>query len=86
MIESIALAFFPLINGAIIEAGNKDPDKQRGYVDSSIFFVLIGLLGILTSIGLLFIPDKYKRRLDKASKEELTVAKGENGELIFSAS
>jgi MFS family permease len=60
MIESIALAAFPLINGSLIESG--------GYTNSSLFFVLIGFLGMLTSFGLIFIPDKYKRKLDKCSK------------------
>lgn len=60
MIESIALAAFPLINGSLIEKG--------GYVNSSLFFVMVGVTGMLTSIGLLFIPDKFKRRLDKSSK------------------
>jgi MFS family permease len=68
MIESIALAAFPLINGALIQKGNSNPDHQVGYRHSSLFFVLIGFIGILVSLGLLFIPDKFKKRLDKASK------------------
>lgn len=78
MIESIALAAFPLINGSLIESS--------GYKASSLFFVLIGVLGIVTSMGLLFIPDKFKKKLDKASKEKMKVEPGQHGEVIFSAS
>ncbi len=60
MIESIALAAFPLINGALIQS--------NGYKASSLFFVLVGVLGILTSLCLFLIPDKFKKKLDKASK------------------
>lgn len=68
-IESLSLSFFPLINGALIEHGSQDPNNPTGYRHSSLFFLLIGLLGIVSSIGLLFIPDKYKRRLDRVSKD-----------------
>lgn len=78
MIESIALAAFPLINGSLIES--------NGYRASSLFFVLIGVLGILTSMCLFFIPDKFKKKLDRASKEKMKVEPGQNGEVIFSAS
>jgi hypothetical protein len=40
---------------------------------------MIGLLGMLTSVGLLFIPDKFKRKLDKVSKDKMEVKHGENG-------
>ena len=79
MIESIALAFFPLINGSLIEHGSKDPNNPTGYKHSSLFFVMIGLLGMLTSVGLLFIPDKFKRKLDRVSKDKMEVKHGENG-------
>ena len=78
MIESIALAFFPLINGSLIQ--------KSGYKASSLFFVLVGVVGILTSLCLFFIPDKFKKKLDKASKEEMKVEHGDHGELIFTAS
>lgn len=78
MIESIALAAFPLINGSLIES--------NGYRSSSLFFVLVGVLGILTSMGLFFIPDKFKKKLDRGSQEKMKVEAGQNGELIFSAS
>jgi MFS family permease len=78
MIESIALAAFPLINGSLIESS--------GYKASSLFFVLVGVVGILTSLCLFFIPDKFKKKLDRASKEKLKREVGENGEAIFSAS
>ena len=86
MIESLALAFFPLINGALIEKGNNNVDNPNGYRNSSLFFVLVGLVGMLTSLGLIFIPDKYKRKLDRASAEKMKVEHGKDGELIFSAS
>jgi len=59
MVESLALAFFPLINAKLIESG---------YTQSLLFFLLIGVFGILVSFGLFFIPDKFKRKLDKVSK------------------
>lgn len=48
--------------------------------------MLIGLIGMLTSLGLLFIPDKFKRKLDRASAEKMKVEHGKDGELIFTAS
>ena len=39
-----------------------------GYKHSSLFFVTMGLTGILVSLGLLFISDKAKRKLDATSK------------------
>jgi hypothetical protein len=41
-----------------------------GYRHSSLFFLVIGLLGILTSIGLLFLKDRTKRKLDATSKDK----------------
>jgi MFS family permease len=77
--ESLSLTFFPLINGSLIEHGSKDPNNPTGYRHSSLFFVMIGLLGMLTSVGLLFIPDKFKRKLDRVSKDKMEVKHGENG-------
>jgi MFS family permease len=85
MIESIALAAFPLINGELIESGEKNPDQINGYYYSSLFFFLIGVLGVLTSIGLLFVPEKYKKKLDRSSKLKMKVEHGSQGELIFTA-
>ena len=76
MIESIALAFFPLINGALIDGGST---PEAGYKHGSLFFVGIGLLGLLTSFGLLFVPDKIKKKLDKSSKDKVKAEKGPNG-------
>lgn len=86
MIESIALAFFPLISGALIGKGERSGNSPSGYRHSSLFFVLIGFAGILTSLGLLFIPDKYKKKLDRASEQKLIITSGNNGEVFVSHS
>jgi hypothetical protein len=65
MIESISLSFFPIITGVLVE---KAPNVEIGYRHSSLFFVCMGLLGILVSMGLLFVSDKTKRKLDRVSK------------------
>lgn len=85
MIESIALAAFPLINGSLIEHGESNPEKPNGYRASSLFFFLVGLVGLLVSIGLFFIPDKFKRKLDSSSQVKMKLEHGEHGELIYSA-
>jgi MFS family permease len=68
MIESIALAFFPLINGKII--------VSSGYKGSSVFFVWIGVVGMITSAGLFFIPEKFKKKLDRVSKDKVKSERG----------
>lgn len=85
MIESIALAAFPLINGSLIEHGDSDPEKVNGYHASSLFFFLVGLVGVLVSMGLFFIPDKFKKKLDTSSQVKMKLERGEQGELIYSA-
>ncbi|CAM6006142.1 unnamed protein product [Sphagnum balticum] len=70
MIESVALSFFPLITGAIVEDATSTP---IGYVHSSLFFVSVGFLGIFTSFGLFCVSDKVKKKLDKRSKEKMKV-------------
>lgn len=76
MIESIVLAAFPIVNGALIEKGENNPEMDNGYRSSSLFFFLVGLLGVLTSIGLLFIPDKFKKKLDRSSRTKMKVEQG----------
>lgn len=68
MIESIALAFFPIISAQIVTMAGES-NIPLGYKHSSLFFVTMGLTGILTSLGLLFISDKAKRKLDATSSE-----------------
>jgi MFS family permease len=82
MIESIALAFFPLITGAIVENSSS---VEIGYRYSELFFVLIGVVGIIVSMGLFFVPDKIKKKLDRISKDKLVIQRIE-GETIYSAS
>lgn len=53
MIESIGLAFLPLIGGSLIETAST---IQVGYIRYSIFFVCIGFIGLLVSFGLFYIP------------------------------
>lgn len=74
--ENIALATFPYINGTIIESGNRDPNNQKGYIHSSLFFMMIAMLGLLASLGLIFIPDKYKRKLDRKSEQQMKIEHG----------
>ena len=77
MIESLALAFFPLINAKLIE---------HNYTSSLLFFLLIGVLGILVSFGLFFLPDKFKKKLDRVSKEKYKTQTTQDGGLIISES
>jgi len=70
MIESIALSFFPLINGSLIEHGATPP---IGYRHSSLFFVTVGFVGLLASFGLFFVSDKVKHKLDHCSKSTMKV-------------
>lgn len=65
MIESIALAFFPLIAAVLVE---KAKSEELGYRHASLFYFVIGLLGIVLSLGLLFVSNKTKRKLDATSK------------------
>ena len=67
MVESAALAFLPITNGELIEKGERNPENINGYHNSSMFFFLIGLTGSLISLGLFFIPDKLKDKLDRSS-------------------
>lgn len=67
MIESIALAFIPLINGRIIDKTNGSTSSPIGYKNSSIFFVTIGFAGLITSFGLFCISDKVKKIFDHGS-------------------
>lgn len=67
MIESAALAFFPVINGELIEKGERNSNNVNGYHNSSLFFFLVGVTGSLISLGLFFIPDKFKNKLDRSS-------------------
>ena len=71
MIESIALASFPLINGSLIDHGESNHDTVKGYHASSLFFFLVGFVAMLVSIGLFFIPDKFKRKLDSSSQVKM---------------
>lgn len=66
MIESIALAFFPLISGVLVQ---KAANEEIGYRHSSLFYVTIGLIGVLVSLGLLFINPKIKIKFDQNSAE-----------------
>lgn len=61
MIESIALAFFPLINGRLIDRAES---PQIGYVNSSRFFVAIGFMGLAASFGLFCVSDQVKKKFD----------------------
>lgn len=67
MIESIALSFFPLISGVLVQ---KAANEEVGYRHSSLFFVTIGLTGILVSLGLLFVNPKVKLKLDQNSSTD----------------
>ena len=67
MIESIALSFFPLISAALVQEAKSE---EIGYRHSSLFFVIIGLSGILVSLGLLFLDGKTKHKLDISSSEQ----------------
>ena len=66
MIESVALSFFPIISSELVSGAGDD--IALGYKHSSLFFVTMGLTGILLSLGLLFISDKAKRKLDATAK------------------
>lgn len=76
MIESIALAFFPLISGAIIDGA---PSPSIGYKRDSIFFVCIGVVGLGLSFGLFFIPERAKNKLDRISKQKDLIIIGTPG-------
>lgn len=66
MAESVAFALFPVINGALIQLGQKNSDSN-GYQNSSLFFLSLGIIGITLSMGLNFIPAKLKHKLDRSS-------------------
>lgn len=68
MLEDAAEAFYPWISGRIVQNA-KDP--QSGYLHSSLFYVVTGLLGISISILLLFINQKDKLKLDSSSDEKI---------------
>jgi MFS family permease len=69
-IESFSLAFFPLINGSLIQHGST---PQIGYRHSSLFFVIVGFMGLMTSFGLFFVSEKVKRKLDHCSTTKMKV-------------
>lgn len=75
MVESIALAFFPLITGALID---KAPSLSIGYIRYSIFFVVISIIGLSLSFCLLFVSDKAKLKLDRKS-DDIIVVRAKNG-------
>lgn len=83
MAESVAFALFPVINGALIQLGDKNPNYANGYHNSSLFFLSLGIIGITLSMGLFFIPAKLKHKLDRSSIHNDKIEHGENGELIF---
>jgi len=68
MIESIALCSIPLITGSLVQSA---PDLPTGYRRSSLFFVCFSIIAILVAGGLLWVPDKIKRKLDRCSHEKL---------------
>lgn len=82
MAESVAFAVFPVINGALIQLGQRN-SESNGYQNSSIFFLSLGIIGITLSMGLNFIPAKLKHKLDRSSIHNDRVQHGENGETIF---
>ena len=82
MAESVSFAVFPVINGALIQLGQRNSDSN-GYQNSSYFFLSLGLIGIALSMGLNFIPAKLKHKLDRSSLHNDIVHQGENGETIF---
>ena len=61
------MSFFPIISSELVKAAGDD--IALGYKHSSLFFVTMGLTGIFLSLGLLFISDKAKRKLDATAKE-----------------
>jgi MFS family permease len=62
IISSLAECLVPLATATMIQ--NSDI-KEDGFKQSSFFFFLIGLIGVLTSLSLFFIERKMKKRLDK---------------------
>jgi hypothetical protein len=71
VVENFAMAACPMIAGQIIE---HSPTKQIGYRNSSLFYSILGVVGVLTSFLLFCISDRDKKLLDGTSLEKKLTA------------
>lgn len=69
--ENFAMAVCPMISGQIVE---HSITKEVGYRNSSLFFMIMGIVGVLTSFGLFCLNDKTKKLLDGTSQEKKLTA------------
>ncbi|CAD8084472.1 unnamed protein product [Paramecium primaurelia] len=67
MFESVALAFFPIIAGYIVEISE---DPQQGYSNVGLFFSGISLFGIIFTLSLYFFDKKSSMILDFVHPED----------------
>lgn len=68
MIESIALAFFPLIASELISS---QEIPQIGFRYSSLFYTTMAGLGIILSFSLWMVDKKLRRKLDRVDYEDV---------------
>ena len=61
ILSSLTECVVPILTGYLIES----EENENGYKLSSFFFFLLGTFGLFSSIFLLFIEARMKRRLDK---------------------
>lgn len=64
VLESVVEFVIPIFTGLIVQNAIV---PEIGYRHSSMFFVSMGLIGILISLGLHFLNPHTKRKLDKPS-------------------
>lgn len=67
MFESVALAFFPMITGYLVETSET---KNEGYSRVGYFFCGVSLIGLLLTVSLYFIDKKSSMILDFINPEE----------------
>jgi MFS family permease len=67
MFENLAMAVCPMISGLIVE---NTADGAQGYRKVSLFFLILGVIGLCLSLLLFFINNNSKKLLDKNSKEK----------------
>lgn len=65
--SSLIECIIPIVTGFLIEKGN----DEEGYKSSSFFFFITGLTAVVSSLPLLFIETKMKKRLDKGESKLL---------------
>lgn len=71
MFESVALAFFPMIAGFLVEGAGEE-NEAEGYSKVGFFFCGVSLIALLSTMSLYFIDKKSSMKLDFVNPIEPT--------------